>query len=1035
MPPRVFIHTLQATERPGSGALQSRCSAILSTPEGGFHSPCGVRIRGGYSRDGSNPKHSFRLFFRADYGAGKLEYPIFGDEGTRDFDAFDIQCSQNYSWSFGGDGTHNALREIWSRDTQHAVGQPYTRGRFVHLYLDAVYWGLFQIQERSEAAFGATYLGGNKDDYDVIKHTGNNGGYMTEATDGYFATMPDGSNSAWKKLWTASRACYFINKDKNPALPATGLVSTPLEKLAAYYKLMGLQADGATPTGEPALLDVDNLIDYIIILFFTKNTDSGISAFLSNAQPNNFYCLRDRAGKHGFVSMLHDAEHSLDAGSAADRWGPWQTDTSTYWNGINYSNPQYFHQDLTASAEYRIRFADHLHRHFFNNGPMTAAKNQARLDMRSSQVEPAIIAESARWGDAKTSPARNANHWRTARTNTRNWFTNRSTQFISEARTRGFYPTLNPPTFNQRGGSVAPGFQLVLTNPNVAGGTIYYTTDGTDPRPVGGGSVPSILIPEFANASYLVPSAVNGGSTLSLAQWTGVSDPPNQAGWSSGQLGFGFNPAGRPATTNFTPFIKTDVQSVMQPPEGATGGTLFVRLPFTLTETQLDSIDNLRLRVRYDDAFIAYLNGQEIGRKVVTASFVPTWTSVSPTSHVDTAAIIPEEISVTAFRSLLVPGANVLAFHVLNQGATNADLLFSPQVEIDTATGLTAPSYTGPVELFGPTTVKARVLNGVEWSALEETTFFVNTAPASADNLVVSEFSYNPLGAQNPAEAAFSSNDFEFIEIQNISGTSVDLSGVQFTGAVTFGFSGTPAQLTLPPAGRMLVVANLEAFRARYGAKPAPVAGVFGGSLDNSGETIRLVTGSGAVIKGFTYSHNNPWPKAADGDGYSLVLINPTANPDHSNPASWRSSTARNGHPSATKGTGYAAWKLSNGVISDTDDTDQDGLTAFLEYTLGGSPTGSSPAALPEATVNTFVVEQIPGEYLMLSFDRSLAADDVVYAIESSTNLSPGQWMAEPAVLVSESNNHDGTATMIYRSAKPVTVGETLFLRLKVSLR
>ena len=110
-----------------------------------------------------------------------------------------------------------------------------------------------------------------------------------------------------------------------------------------------------------------------------------------------------------------------------------------------------------------MRFADHMYRHFFHDGPLTAAKNQARLDVRASQVESGIMAESARWGDAKTSPARNASHWRSARTSTRNWFNTRSTQFITEARSKGFYPVIDPPVMNQRGGSVAPGFQVVLT--------------------------------------------------------------------------------------------------------------------------------------------------------------------------------------------------------------------------------------------------------------------------------------------------------------------------------------------------------------------------------------------------------------------------------------------------------------------------------------------------------------------------------------------------------------------------------------------
>ena len=65
--------------------------------EEGFQSPCGLRIRGGFSRRTQNPKHSFRLFFRAKYGNGKLNYPLFGDEGADAFDAIDLRGPQNYS--------------------------------------------------------------------------------------------------------------------------------------------------------------------------------------------------------------------------------------------------------------------------------------------------------------------------------------------------------------------------------------------------------------------------------------------------------------------------------------------------------------------------------------------------------------------------------------------------------------------------------------------------------------------------------------------------------------------------------------------------------------------------------------------------------------------------------------------------------------------------------------------------------------------------------------------------------------------------
>ena len=153
-------------ERPASFELLNPDASL------GFQIDGGVRVRGGFSRSDGNPKHAFRLFFRRDYGEGKLRFPLFGDEGTDEFDNVDLRTSQNYSWSFQNDSRNNFLRDVWSRDIQHEMGQPYTRSRFYHLYINGVYWGLFQTQERAEASFAEAYFGGDKEDYDVITKYG-----------------------------------------------------------------------------------------------------------------------------------------------------------------------------------------------------------------------------------------------------------------------------------------------------------------------------------------------------------------------------------------------------------------------------------------------------------------------------------------------------------------------------------------------------------------------------------------------------------------------------------------------------------------------------------------------------------------------------------------------------------------------------------------------------------------------------------------------------------------------------------------------
>ncbi|MCF7958855.1 MAG: lamin tail domain-containing protein [Phycisphaerae bacterium] len=115
------------------GSQWERSTSLeLINPDGskGFQIDAGLRIRGGSSRNDNSPKHSFRLLFRSIYGAGTLNYPLFEDEGADEFDKIDLRTSQNYSWAKDGNSGNTMLQDVFSRDTQKAMGQHYTRSRY-----------------------------------------------------------------------------------------------------------------------------------------------------------------------------------------------------------------------------------------------------------------------------------------------------------------------------------------------------------------------------------------------------------------------------------------------------------------------------------------------------------------------------------------------------------------------------------------------------------------------------------------------------------------------------------------------------------------------------------------------------------------------------------------------------------------------------------------------------------------------------------------------------------------------------------------
>jgi hypothetical protein len=479
----IYNHALQdgdAWERPAS--------IELLNPDGtdGFQINAGIRIRGGWSRHGDCPKHAFRLFFRSEYGQSKLKYPLFGTEGVKEFDKVDLRTGQNYSWSYPGHlGQYNTMiSEVFSRDLQREMGHPYTRSRFYHLYIDGVYWGLFQTQERSEARYAASYFGGSLDDYDVIKIDDN---YSIEAT--------DGNTDAYREVWDYCVSGFQTNTN--------------------YFKLQGLNPDGTHNPSYKVLVDVDNLIDYMLVIFYAGNFDSPTSAFGSNQSPNNIYCIYNRNGTDGFKFFAHDAEHTLRTTAGE---GP---GIGLYENRVNISmnvsdfskfHPQWLHYKLASNAEYRMRFADHVYKQFFNKGCLTPAQVKPLFLSRAKEIDMAIIGESARWGDTYAFPSRTkVDDWLPAINDiVNNYFPVRTNIVLNQLKDKAInlYPNIDPPIFQHNGTQIqdaqlriGSGYKLKLLNPNNPKGVIYYTNDYQDPRSIGG-----------AKAS----SAINGGNAVDL---------------------------------------------------------------------------------------------------------------------------------------------------------------------------------------------------------------------------------------------------------------------------------------------------------------------------------------------------------------------------------------------------------------------------------------------------------------------------------------------------------------------------------------
>lgn len=235
------------------------------------------------------------------------------------------------------------------------------------------------------------------------------------------------------------------------------------------------------------------------------------------------------------------------------------------------------------------------------------------------------------------------------------------------------------------------------------------------------------------------------------------------------------------------------------------------------------------------------------------------------------------------------PGAGVIYY------TTNGS---DPRVYYSGEVAAAALTYSTPLVLGTTITLKARVLNGTTWSALNEATFTVGELGVP---LRITEIMYNPLGG----------DAFEFLEIQNVGALPLDIGGFSFQGINFVVPIGTVLQ-----AGAVLSLANNSSpaqFAARYPS--AMVFGYFAGNLANGGERIAILDGNGRTVTAVHYDDENGWPTAPDGDGFSLEVIDARGDPNA--PDNWRASVAVNGTPGLPPLTPALGEVVINEVMAD----------------------------------------------------------------------------------------------------------------------
>lgn len=387
---------------------------------------CGIQMQGNANREPQKqPKHSFRLVFKGEYGPGKLEAGLFPDSPVERFNTLVLRGDFNNSWLHWASEQRargQRTRDGWMKRSMRDMGGLASHNRYLHLFLNGLYWGVYDATERPDAEFGAAYLGGDPAEYDVVNE----------------GQVKDGSGTAYQTMLGLGNLAN----------------TTQYERMRQY-------------------LDVTQFIDYMLLHFYAANHDWG--------QNKNWYTLRRRAPGEGFRYVPWDGERILE-GIGADVTG---SDVSGLHAKL-VANPEY--RLAFADRAHRHLFDDgaltpgqtaHRWRHLAGIVDDAIVAESARWgdyrrDVHSFSSGPYQLYTY------------NDHFVREQNRLLNDYFPRRTSIVLGQLRADGLYPNVAAPQFNRTGGVVPRGFALTMTAP---AGTVYYTLDGSDPRVPGSGAV------------------------------------------------------------------------------------------------------------------------------------------------------------------------------------------------------------------------------------------------------------------------------------------------------------------------------------------------------------------------------------------------------------------------------------------------------------------------------------------------------------------------------------------------------------------
>ena len=725
----------------------------------------------------------------------------------------------------------NVIAFQWSND----IGMYAVRTRFVEVFLNtgpgdvslADYVGVYVFMEKIKR---------DKERVDITK---------LEPTDDTEPNITGGYLLLRDKLDGDGSDVYFSSGAEGRLIyrdpKGTEITQAQKDWLSNYFSSYSstLYSGNYDPvTGYPKYIDVDSYIDYHIMAMMPKEND----AFWGSC-----YFHKDRNGKLN-IGPLWDYNLSFGNDYGNEAWNP------EGWYLFHHYTYNYLFNDL----EFRQRYIDRWFS--FRENVFSTDKMLADIDKHVALLNEAQARNFVRWPLLGIYVWPNPDGWDLRDTYQKeidwmkDWLQARLEWFDAQ-----YFP---PPIFNQDGGLIDPAFELTMAVP---------------PR-----LERVVLIPTGATWSYL-----DNGTDQGTA-WRDGS-----ISWASGPAELGYGEGDEATVVSYGPSY----------------GNKYITTYFrhTFNASNVAQLTSLTLNLKRDDGAVVYLNGQEIARDNMPGTpgqndITYTTTATGPASGENDF----HEFSIDP--NLLSEGTNIIAVEIHQSSATSSDISFDLELfsittnlifegaiwyttngsdprlrggSIDTAN---AVEYTVPISFTETTQVKARVLDGNDWSALKEAIFAIGLV---AENLRITEIMYHP---QDPPAG---DPNTEFIELKNIGTGTINLKLARFTNGIDFTFP----HLELDGGEYAVIVKDTTAFMSQYPG--VTVDGEYTGSLENAGERIRLEDAAGQKILDFKYKDS--WYDITDGEGFSLTI----RDPNHPDPnswdekSSWRPSAGITGSPGA----------------------------------------------------------------------------------------------------------------------------------------